>query len=435
MHFAAFDIPAPLKRDFRIRESLFVAVAGFLARSNQFSECEGRHNSPVRGVTNPVQNSPLLWQGAFIYGTFKVGGPVVELASCWLMLAAKTRQFEQATISMNVRDYRKTFLRLLTGIAATGLLLFSANNVFAAGTAVGTAIVNSATVDYDLGGAQLSITSNITTITVAERLDVVVTLQSGQVLVSANDVNQGILFTVTNTGNGSEVILLAMNSVIAGDDFDPTPAVPDIYFDSDASGDLSVGDVPYSPGVNDPNLAADASIDVIIVNDIPGIVVNGNIGRSELSASAATGTGAPGTVYALQGDGGTDAVVGASGAADLQVGEYLVSDVLIAVAKAQAIADPFGGIQPIPGATLTYTITVEVQSAGVATASVLRDPIPAFSTYVPGSITLNGTPLTDAIDADVGEFDTAVAPTVVVRLGDLTLVDGIQTIVFQVTID
>ena len=336
---------------------------------------------------------------------------------------------------MNVRDEWKILLGLSPRIAAIGLLLFPAVSALGAGTAVGTSIVNSATVDYDLGGAQLTITSNITTITVAERLDVVVTLQSGQVLVAANDLNQAILFTVTNTGNGSEVIQLAMNSVVAGDDFDPTPAVPDIYFDTDGSGDLSVPDVAYNQGVNDPNLAADASVDVFIVNDIPGTVVNGNIGRSELSASAATGTGAPGTVYALQGDGGTDAVVGAGGAADLQVGEYLVSDVLIAVPKSQAVADQFGGTQPIPGATLTYTITVEVQSAGTATASVLRDPIPVFSTYVPGSITLNGAPITDAIDADAGEFDAAVVPTVVVRLGDLTLVDGIQTIVFQVTID
>jgi len=336
---------------------------------------------------------------------------------------------------MNVRDDWKKFLRLLPRISAVGLLFFPAVSALAAGTAVGTSIVNSATVDFNLGGSPLTITSNTTTVTVDERLDVVVTLQSGQVLVAPNDLNQAILFTVTNTGNGSEVMQLAMNSVIAGDDFDPIPGVPDIYFDTDGSGDLSVPDVAYNLGVNDPNLAADASVDVFIVNDIPGTVVNGNIGRSELVASAATGTGAPGTVFNLSGDGGTDAVVGASGATDLQVGEYLVSDVLIAVLKSQVVADQFGGAQPLPGATLTYTITAEVQSGGVATASALRDPIPAFSTYVPGSITLNGAPLTDAIDVDAGEFDNAVVPTVVVRLGDLTLVDGIQTIVFQVTID
>ena len=316
-----------------------------------------------------------------------------------------------------------------------GALLFCSLAANAAGTAVGTLIENTATVDFDLAGTQLTITSNTTQITVAERLDIVVTLQSGQVLVAANDVNQTLLYTVTNTGNGSELVQFSMNSIIAGDDFDPTPAVPDIYFDTDGSGDLTPADTAYNPGVNEPNLVADASIDILIVNDIPGTAVNGEIGRSELSAVAVTGSGAPGTVFVGQGDGGTDAVVGTTGATDTQFGEYLVSDVLIAVIKAQAVADPFGGIEPIPGATITYTVTVEVQSTGVATASVLRDPIPNFSTFVPGSITLNGAPLTDAIDADAGELDTAIVATVVVRLGDLIQADGIQTIVFEVTID
>jgi len=336
---------------------------------------------------------------------------------------------------MKISADRKVFLCLLHRVAAAISLLFLSGSAWAAGTAVGTSIDNTATVDFTLAGTPLTISSNTTSITVAERLDVVVTLQSGQVLVSANDVNQALLFTVTNTGNGSEVIVLAMNSVIAGDNFDPVPAVPDIYFDTDASGDLSPGDVAYNPGVNDPNLAADASVDILIVNDIPGTVVNGEIGRSELTASTATGTGAPGTVFAGQGDGLTDAVVGTTGGDDTQVGEYLVSDILINVVKAQLVSDPFGGTQPIPGATLIYTISIDVASAGVATASVLRDPIPLFSTFVPGSITLNGAPMTDAIDADAGELETAVVPTVVVRLGDLTLADGIQVVVFQVTID
>ncbi len=71
----------------------------------------------------------------------------------------------------------------------------------------------------------------------------------------------------------------------------------------------------------------------------------------------------------------------------------------------------------------------------MATASVISDPIPTFSTYAPGSIKLNAAALSDAIYADAGEFDTSGAPTIVVRLGDLTQADGIQTIVFQVTID
>lgn len=336
---------------------------------------------------------------------------------------------------MNVADLKRRIFRSLQSAAFAGVLLSSSGSALAAGTAVGTTIQNTATVDFTLGGTPLTVSSNTTTIVVAERLDIVVTLQSGQVLVAANDVNQALLFTVTNTGNGAELILLSIDSLIAGDQFDPTPAVPEIYFDTDGSGDLSPGDVVYNPGVNDPNLAADASVDILIVNDIPGTVVNGDIGRSELTAAAATGTGVPGTVFAGQGDGGTDAVVGATGAEAAQVGEYLVSDILINVVKAQLVSDPFGGTEPIPGATISYTITVDVTSAGVATASVLRDPIPNFSTFVPSSITLNGAPITDATDADAGEFDTSAVPTVVVRLGDLTLADGIQTVVFEVTID
>ena len=54
---------------------------------------------------------------------------------------------------------------------------------------------------------------------------------------------------------------------------------------------------------------------------------------------------------------------------------------------------------------------------------------------MPGSITLNAVAISDATDADAGEFDITGVPTVVVRLGDLTQGDGLQTIIFDVTID
>lgn len=326
-----------------------------------------------------------------------------------------------------------------TSWAVTTLCVFTilamSGNAGAAGTPAGTVIQNTATVSFDLGGTPLTLDSNTTTLTVVERLDVDVTLQSPQTLVAASDANRALLFTVTNTGNGVEAFLLAIDSTLTGDDFDPVPAVPAIYFDSDSSGDFNVGDLAYNPGVNDPVLDADASIDVFLVNDIPGTVVNGDIGQSQLTATSATGSGTPGTEFTGAGDGGVDAIVGTSGAEDADVGEYLVSDVQVSVVKAQAVVDPFGGTEPLPGATITYTITVEVTSTGTATSSVLRDPIPTYTTYVSNSLTLNATTLSDAADADAGELDTGGAATIVTRLGDLTLGDGIQTIVFQVTID
>jgi len=305
----------------------------------------------------------------------------------------------------------------------------------AAGTPVGTVIENTASVTFDLAGTPTTVLTNTTSLTVVERVDVVVTLQSPQILVAANDTDRALLFTVTNTGNGTEAFTLSIDNVLGSDDFDPVAAVPAIYFDTDASGDFNAGDLPYTLGVNDPNLAADGTVDIFLVNDIPGGVVNGNIGRSQLTATSATGTGVPGTVFAGQGDGGVDAVIGSTGGEALEFGEYLVSDVQITAVKTQAVADPFGGSEPVPGATITYTITVDVVGAGTATASVFNDVIPTFTTFVPNSITLNTAPLTDALGDDAGDFDTSVVPTIVVRLGDLTAAGGTQTVVFQVTID
>ena len=178
----------------------------------------------------------------------------------------------------------------LRNAAWAGILMLAAPGVFAAGTPVGTVIENTATVDFDIGGTPVTLQSNTTSFTVVERIDVVVTLQSPQVLVAPNDTDRALLFTVTNTGNGTETFSLAINSILAGDDFDPTPSATPIYFDTDGSGDLNVGDVPYTAGSNDPVLAADASVDILIANDIPGTVLNGEIGFSELTATSLTGT-------------------------------------------------------------------------------------------------------------------------------------------------
>ena len=265
-------------------------------------------------------------------------------------------------------------LRARAFSVACATLLFAAP-AFGAGTPVGTVIENTATVSFDLAGTPTTIQTNTTTVTVAERIDVVVTLQSAQVQVQPTDTNRELLFTVTNTGNGSETFSLAIDNALAGDDFDPIAAVPAIYFDTDGSGDLTGADQSYVPGVNDPVLAADASIDVFLVNDIPAGVINGNLGRSELTATSLTGMGPAGTEYAGQGDGGVDAIIGTTTGEAATFGEYVVSDAQVAVLKAQAVLDPFGGTEPIPGATITYTIT----SRSVLAVAV---PVPVTSTVI-----------------------------------------------------
>ncbi|MCI0516860.1 MAG: hypothetical protein L0Y45_03405 [Woeseiaceae bacterium] len=320
-------------------------------------------------------------------------------------------------------------------IAAFGAVLLAAQTSFAAGTPAGTVIDNTAQVSFDIGGTSLSLNSNTVSITVDERIDVVVTLQSPQVLVAGGESNRSLLFRVTNNGNGSEGFALAIDSNLGGDDFDPVPAVPAIYFDMDASGDFNPGDVAYTPGTNDPQLLADGFIDILLVNDIPLAVNNGDIGLSQLIATSQTGSGAAGDVFAGQGEGGGDAVLGTSGGQAAGNGEYLVSDVAFSIVKSVVVADPFGGTQPVPGATLTYTLVVQVTNAGTAGNSTVNDPIPVNTSYVANSINVNGAPVTDAVDGDSGELNLAGVPSVVVRLGDLTQASGVQTVIFQVTID
>ena len=304
----------------------------------------------------------------------------------------------------------------------------------AIGTAAGTNITNTATVNYSLGGTPATITSNTTTVAVAELVNVTLALQSPTISVAAGGSNAALLFLVTNTGNGSEAFTLAGDSVLVGDDFDPTPAAPFIYLDSDSSGDLSPGDTPYVAGSNDPVLAADASVAVLLVNNIPAGLPDGEYGRSELTATANTGTGAPGTVVPGQGTGGVDAVIGTAGGEVAVFGQYLVGDILVSAVKSQVVLDPFGGSQPIPGAAITYQVVVTATGTGVALGAAFTDPIPANTTYVAGSLRLNGTPLSDSADADAGSFVPGPA-RVAVGLGNLTSAAGPQTIDFRVTIN
>lgn len=307
--------------------------------------------------------------------------------------------------------------------------------VHALGTAAGTNIANTATVEFSIGGTAGTATSNTSTVAVAEIVDVAIALQSPTISVAAGASNEALLFLVTNTGNSAESFTLLGDSVLVGDDFDPMLASPAIYFDSDGSGDLSPADTPYVAGSNDPMLAADATVAVILVNNIPAGLPDGQRGRSELGATANTGTGAPGTVFAGQGSSGVDAVIGTSGGEVAIFGEYLIGDIQVSAVKTQAVLDPFGGNQPIPGAAITYQVVVTATGTGAAIGAALRDAIPAATTYVAGSLRLNGAPLSDAADGDAGSFTAAPAPGVTVALGDLTAAAGPQTIVFQVTIN
>ncbi len=319
---------------------------------------------------------------------------------------------------------------------ALGLSLGMGGNVaHALGVPAGTSIDNTATVSYSIGTTNATVSSNTVSVTVAEIVDVVITAQTPVVSVAPGAAGQQLVFRVTNTGNGPETFRLVMNSVLGADQFDPSPAVPSIYLDSDASGDLSPSDAPYTVGDNDPVLAADAFITVFVLNDIPAGPVDGNIGRSSLTADARTGSGTPGDIYPNAGMNNTDAVIGATGAIATGSAEYLVAGITITANKSQLVVDQFGTDRPIPGARVNYTIVVNAVGTGSASGALFNDDIPANTTYVPGTLRLNTVALSDGADADAGEFQTTPNARVRVQLGSLTQASGSQTIEFAVTIN
>ena len=328
---------------------------------------------------------------------------------------------------------KRTWTALSIGLIGLG----AAPLCIAEGTIAGTDIDNTAAVSYEVGGTPQTTTSNMLTLTVAEVLDVDVTLLSDPRTVPSGTGPHGLLFVVTNTGNGTEAFTLAINNAVSGDDFDPEASTPAaIYFDTDGSGDFSTDDVAYDPGTNDPVLAPDASVDILLVNDIPADLADGAVGLSELSAIASTGSGDPGDLFPGGGDDGIDAVVGTSGADDAIAGQYVISDIELAVVKSATVLDPFGGSTPMPGATITYRIVITLTGSETAVNTVFTDAIPANTTYTPDSINLNGGALTDDdTDADAGAYTANPVPEVAVDLGDLTEAGGAQTIEFKVMID
>jgi uncharacterized repeat protein (TIGR01451 family) len=328
-------------------------------------------------------------------------------------------------------------LRILGVVGAVALALgLGTNKAHAAGAPAGTAINNTAQVDYTIGTVTTTASSNTVTVTVVEILDVVVDSLTPTISVQAGDVQRAARYRVRNTGNASEEFRLVMTSTIGADSFDPVPATTSIYFDSDAIVGLSAGDTPYVVG-DYRLLSADEDVFVLVVNDIPAGVVDTNFGFTRLTADARTGSGAPGTTFVGQGVGGVDAVVGTSRAIAQADKTYVVSGVSVTAAKTQTVVG-FAGSQPVPTARINYSIVISATGSGTATNTVFSDNIPANTTYVAGSLTLNSTAITDGTGDDVGDYAAAVGLTparVRVDLGSLNTASGPQTVTFAVTIN
>ncbi|RZL51999.1 MAG: hypothetical protein EOP65_16435 [Sphingomonas sp.] len=277
------------------------------------------------------------------------------------------------------------------------------------GTPAGTPIVNTAGLRYDADGTAQSTSSNTVTIIVAERLDVALVRDGrGAVVVTAQPV--AIPFTLTNLDNGAESFVLAA-SVSPG-----TAVLRTLVIDTDGDGLYDPAkDVAPVDGKT-PLLTPGQSIKLlaILVATPDGGATNAVL---TVTARSTTGSGATGNVYPSAGDGGGDAVVGPTGAlatVSVPLGTALAGPVLL---KSQSVRAADGSQTAVRDAVITYTL--EARFTDAVTGARIADPIPLGTVFVPGSLTLDGAPLSDGADDDAGRFDpsTAQGAGVTVALG------------------
>ena len=334
-------------------------------------------------------------------------------------------------------------------IDAVGICCLAATtHVHAIGTDAGASIQNTATVNFEIGGApQTPVSSNTVVTVVDELIDVVVVDDNGgPVAVSSPETGALLQFTVTNNGNGSEVFRIIADVNVAEGGFDPT--LNQLYLETNGLPGLQIGgDTAYVSGSSDPTLAEDESLVVYVSADIPAGRAQGDDGDVALRAISATiinqtgitdpddgGWPAPGTSYAGLGDGGGDAVVGSShDTSNLLVrttARFEVAAAVVTITKsAVSVLDPFGGTTLVPGSVITYQLDVTVTGTGNAENLVVSDILPAELEYQLNTLQIDGVAEDDDFapaGTDNSGFDSGTT-TVVVDQG--VIAGGSPTIV------
>ncbi|MFN3552908.1 MAG: DUF11 domain-containing protein [Novosphingobium meiothermophilum] len=314
---------------------------------------------------------------------------------------------------------------VLGALAATAI---GSTQASAAGVTAGTLIQNTASASYGSGSATTTVSSNTVTIRVDELLDVAVSaLDAGSVTLADTAV---LSYRVTNSGNGNEAFAINVSPTVSGNGFDA--AVQTIAIDTNDNGIYEPGiDTVITNGGSTAELAPDAAARIFVIVALPGGTADASASQVRVTAQALTGSGTPGTSFAGQGQGGGDAVVGATTANANALGALLASSASVTLTKSFAILDPFGGAKPVPGATVTFTIQAAASGSGTVSDLRVTDVIPAGTTYVANSLTLEGAALSDAADSDAG---TASASGIDVAIGALPGGNS-RTVTFKTTIN
>jgi uncharacterized repeat protein (TIGR01451 family) len=347
-------------------------------------------------------------------------------------------------------------LKLLGVSSFIAITALSTAPAFAAGTTAGSTISNTATVGYSVGGTpQTGVSSNAAVFTVDRRITLTMT-EPGNLTtqVAPGSSNQVTTFFVTNTSNAPLDLGLTVAQSAAShggtDNFDVT--TPTIWINTGPSVASATFDPANSVQVTYlDELAADASRYVFVRAGVPSTQVNNDVSGIALTAQAFE----PGVVntqglLVTQTVGantlGMDTVFAdIAGATDLVTDgrisardDYTVLAATLTVTKSSTvITDPINLLvnpKMIPGATVEYCIVVaNAAGGGIAQAPAISDLVPTQTTFVAGSIIINGTGGCTG-GAAGGGYTTTPVPTVSGTLNDVAPAAS-SSLRFRVTIN
>lgn len=317
----------------------------------------------------------------------------------------------------------KTLSKGLLGASVFSLL--AAGNAFALGTAAGTNVQNTFTLDYQVSGVdQPTIdtgpagTDTPTEFTVDRLIDLTVA-STGDTNVAPGATDEELVFSVTNTGNDTQAYDLVLVSE-SGDDFDATGLNVTYYVDDgdgvfETDGSDGAG-TAYTPGDDSADIPADGVLWVVVDGDIAATgVADGDesdvsLVADTLEPSTGTTPGAPvvadtggntltGDAENVLGDGSGSTVDGTDDPNQgdhSATGTYIVASADLTASKAVSVfsqdgtdcaaipglpdADPLS----IPGSCVEYVISASNAATATedATAIDIEDILPAELTFI-----------------------------------------------------
>ncbi|MFN0045397.1 MAG: hypothetical protein ACKVOS_02900 [Sphingorhabdus sp.] len=351
-------------------------------------------------------------------------------------------------------------LKLLVASSSLSLVMLCSAPAFAAGTAQGTGITNNVSVNFQVGGVaqtQASASDNF----VVDR-KVIFTLSektpTGTTQVNPGANGQVTTFILSNTSNDTLDFTITPSQLVGGtaahggtDAFNVTNLLVCLDANADNSCDAAA---TATLTIND--LGADANTTILVVGDIPLSATNGQVAGVSLTAAALNSNGTAitaATDATVNGALTVETIFADTGRDGSEIAEddYTVQAAVLSVFKTSSILSDgvsASNFKAIPGAVVEYCISVANASGGAtATNITISDLVPTNTTFVPGSIRVDGTvtspgasqvcaagtTVTDTADADAGSFGTP-ANTVAGTLSNIAGGNS-SALIFRATIN